>query len=74
VDRLDPADRAALIAAAERGNLASVDLMLELGFPIEARREGIDDDGATALQCRVLGRQRRNRRAAAPPRRRPQRA
>jgi ankyrin repeat protein len=51
VDRLEPADRAALVAAAEHGNPASVGLMLELGFPIEARREGIDDDGATALHA-----------------------
>jgi hypothetical protein len=40
----------ALVAAAERGNLASVGLMLELGFPIETRREG-DGDGATALHA-----------------------
>ena len=51
VDGLDPADLAALVAAAERGNLASVGLMLELGFPIEARREATDDDGATALHA-----------------------
>jgi ankyrin repeat protein len=51
VDGLDPADRAALVAAAEHGNLASVGLMLELGFPIEARREATDDDGATALHA-----------------------
>jgi ankyrin repeat protein len=51
VDRLEPADRAALVAAAEHGDLASVGLMLELGFPIEARRQAIDDDGATALHA-----------------------
>ena len=51
VDRLSPTDRAVLVAAAEHGNLASVRLMLELGFPIEARREGTDDDGATALHA-----------------------
>ena len=51
VDRLEPADAAALVAAAERGNVASVGLMLELGFPVDARREGIDDDGATALHA-----------------------
>jgi ankyrin repeat protein len=51
VDRLEPADRAALVAAAEHGNLVSVGLMLELGFPIEARREAIDEDGATALHA-----------------------
>lgn len=51
VGRLEPADRAALVMAAERGNLASVRLMLELGFPIDVRREGTDDDGATALHA-----------------------
>jgi hypothetical protein len=51
VGRVEPADQAALVAAAERGNMASVSLMLELGFPIEARREGVDDDGATALHA-----------------------
>jgi len=30
-------------------NVAAVALMLELGFPVDARREAIDDDGATAL-------------------------
>ena len=51
VNRLEPADRAALVAAAEHGNLAAVALMLELGFPIDARREATDDDGATALHA-----------------------
>jgi ankyrin repeat protein len=51
VERLEPADRAALVAAAERGNPESVRLMLELGFPIETRREGEDDDGAAALHA-----------------------
>jgi ankyrin repeat protein len=51
VARLEPADREALVAAAERGNVASVALMLELGFPIDARREAADDDGATALHA-----------------------
>jgi ankyrin repeat protein len=51
VNRLRPADRAALVAAAEHGNLASVALMLELGVPIGARREATDDDGATALHA-----------------------
>ncbi|MGN6170520.1 MAG: ankyrin repeat domain-containing protein [Solirubrobacteraceae bacterium] len=51
VDRLEPADRVALVAAAEHGNLASVGLMLELGFPIDTRREASDDDGATALHA-----------------------
>ena len=49
VDRLEGAEIAALVAAAERGNLASVGLMLELGFPVETRRESPHDDGATAL-------------------------
>ena len=51
VGRVEPADQAALVAAAEHGNVASVRLMLELGFPAKARREGIDDDGATALHA-----------------------
>ncbi|MGH2857753.1 MAG: ankyrin repeat domain-containing protein [Solirubrobacteraceae bacterium] len=51
VDRLQPADREAIVAAAERGNAASVGLMLKLGFPIDARREVTDDDGATALHA-----------------------
>jgi ankyrin repeat protein len=48
---IEPSDQAALVAAAEHGNTASVALMLELGFPIEARRQGPDDDGATALHA-----------------------
>jgi ankyrin repeat protein len=51
VARLEDADRAALVAAAEHGNRASVGLMLELGFPIDVRREGTDEDGATALHA-----------------------
>jgi ankyrin repeat protein len=51
VERLEPADRETLVEAAEHGNLASVRLMLELGFPIDARREATDDDGATALHA-----------------------
>ncbi|MHB1833936.1 MAG: ankyrin repeat domain-containing protein [Solirubrobacteraceae bacterium] len=51
VDRLEPSDREALVAAAERGDVASVGLMMELGFPIDARREVTDDDGATALHA-----------------------
>ncbi len=51
VDRLEDTDRAALVAAAEHGNLASIGLMLDLGFPIDTRREAIDDDGATALHA-----------------------
>lgn len=49
VDGLEPSDRATLVAAAEHGNLAAVALLLELGFPIDTRRE--DDDGATALHA-----------------------
>jgi ankyrin repeat protein len=51
VGRLEDADRAALVAAAEHGNRASVALMLELGIPIDVRREAADDDGATALHA-----------------------
>jgi ankyrin repeat protein len=49
--RLGSGDLAALINAAEHGNRESVGLMLELGFPVETRREGTDDDGATALHA-----------------------
>jgi hypothetical protein len=55
VERLEPADRAALVAAAEQGNLAAVGLMLELGFPIETRRGAEDDDGGTALHAAIPG-------------------
>ena len=51
VDELGAADRATLVNAAEHGNLAAVALMLELGFPIDTRRDGADDDGATALHA-----------------------
>ena len=51
VARLEPADREALVEAAEHGNVASVRLMLDLGFPIDTRRQAIDDDGATALHA-----------------------
>lgn len=37
--------------AAEHANTASVALMLDLGFLIDTRREGPDDDGATALHA-----------------------
>ena len=47
VDGLDAGDLAALVAAAERGNISAVELALDVGFPIEARR----DDGATALHA-----------------------
>jgi hypothetical protein len=51
VDRLESSERATLVAAAEHGNFAAVALMLELRFPIDARREDTDDDGATALHA-----------------------
>lgn len=51
VDRLESSERATLVAAAEHGNRAAVTLMLELGFPIDARREDTADDGATALHA-----------------------
>ena len=51
VNGLEGADRTALVAAAEHGNFDSVGLMLELGFPMQARRDGTDDDGATALHA-----------------------
>jgi hypothetical protein len=38
---------AALVHAAEAGNEAAVSLMLDIGFPVDARR----DDGATALHA-----------------------
>ncbi len=47
VDRLDAVDLAALVAAAEHGNIPAVELALEIGFPIAA----IGDDGATALHA-----------------------
>ncbi len=40
-----------LVSAAEHGNLAAVGLMLDLGFPVDARRDAEDDDGATALHA-----------------------
>jgi ankyrin repeat protein len=49
VDRLIHHEHAALVNAAEHGNRDAVALMLELGFPTRARRDGPDDDGATAL-------------------------
>ena len=51
VSRLEHADLAALVNAAEHGNVESVALMLRLGFPIDTRRDGEDDDGATALHA-----------------------
>lgn len=49
VDLLPLGDHEALVNAAEHGNQPAVALMLNLGFPIDARREGPEDDGATAL-------------------------
>lgn len=51
VERVWSSEGAALVNAAEHGNRAAVALMLELGFPIETRREAADDDGATALHA-----------------------
>ncbi len=51
VDRVVASEPAALVAAAEHGNVAAVASMLDLGFPIDARREDTDDDGATALHA-----------------------
>lgn len=51
VARLQSTELAALVNAAERGNVGSVDLMLQLGFPIDTRRDGTDDDGASALHA-----------------------
>jgi ankyrin repeat protein len=45
--RLDAGDLAALVAAAEHGNIPAVELALDVGFPIEAR----GDDGGTALHA-----------------------
>jgi ankyrin repeat protein len=45
--RLEPDEQAALVRAAEQGNLSAVTLMLDLGIPIETR----NDDGATALHA-----------------------
>lgn len=41
-------DHAALIDAAEAGNMAAVELMLDLGFPVDARG---GEDGGTALHA-----------------------
>jgi hypothetical protein len=51
VEGLEPAELEALVAAAEHGNVPAVALMLELGFPVDSRREVTDDDGATALHA-----------------------
>ena len=46
-----PPNGRALVSAAEHGNVASVGLILELGFPVDVRREATHDDGATALHA-----------------------
>jgi ankyrin repeat protein len=52
VGRLAEAELASLVHAAEAGNETAVSLMLDLGFPIGARRAGSsDDDGAAALHA-----------------------
>jgi ankyrin repeat protein len=51
MERLEAADRAAIVAAAEHGNTAAVASMLELGLPVGTRRVGADDDGASALHA-----------------------
>jgi Ankyrin repeats (3 copies)/Ankyrin repeat len=51
VGRLEAEDRAALVAAAEHGNLAAVVVMLDIGFPVDTRCDGADEDGATALHA-----------------------
>ena len=47
LDRLDADDLAALVAAAEHGNISAVEVALDIGFPIDAR----GNDGATALHA-----------------------
>jgi ankyrin repeat protein len=47
LDRLADDEHAAIIRAAEAGDIAAVTLMLDLGFPLEAR----GDDGATPLHA-----------------------
>jgi ankyrin repeat protein len=47
IDRLTDEDRAAIVHAADHGNLDAVRLMLELGFPIDSR----GDDGTTPLHA-----------------------
>jgi ankyrin repeat protein len=47
VEHLRAEDLALLVAAAEHGNIAAVQLALDLGFPITTR----GDDGATALHA-----------------------
>ena len=51
IEQLGSSGRALLVAAAEHGNVPAVGLMLDLGLPIEGRRDGTEDDGATALHA-----------------------
>jgi hypothetical protein len=48
VDRLTEDERGAIELAAERGDTEAVRLMLDLGFPLDARR---GDHGSTALHA-----------------------
>jgi ankyrin repeat protein len=49
LDRLTPAEQGgAMVQAAEAGSTAAVELMLDLGFPVEVRGGG---DGSTALHA-----------------------
>ena len=47
LERLSNQERAAIFRAAEHGETAAVELMLDLGFPLETR----GDDGGTALHA-----------------------
>src|SRR5262249_46006189 len=49
--RLTDDERAAIVDAAEAGDAAAVGLMLDVGFPRDARR----DDGATPLHAAAYG-------------------
>ena len=49
LDDLAPADAAVLVRATDAGNADAVRLMVDLGFPLDARSE--TDDGATALHA-----------------------
>lgn len=48
IGRLTEAERGSIVIAADRGDIEAVRLMLDLGFPVDARR---DDDGGTALHA-----------------------
>ncbi|MGH2852114.1 MAG: ankyrin repeat domain-containing protein [Solirubrobacteraceae bacterium] len=50
-DRLADADQGAIVSAAEAGNIRALELMLELGFAIDAR----GDFGATPLHAAAYG-------------------